>query len=319
MCRVCVPCVCAVCVCGGGGGRPSRAHMAWPSRPPSLTSGLRHDPILPLGLTYNFMLPEEALSWLMHGLPPSSHPSIPYLHYQLPFVSPLVSPTGTDGTGQSILLQLPQLEQAGWDVWTLYIPVEVRHTCPSLQFPTQQCLSLQSVDVVAHPPVMVHPLNTILKCVGIVHLPSPYPVQEQSGWSELTARTGDLLRQLDVKWREQQLQQHQGLGGPPGDNGSSGNGTPPSAASAAEVARRPTGVATVVGESFGGCLALRVALWEPSLVQRLVLINPATCFNRFEGPLGTVGRGRCPPWCTARGEATMVIASRRPDGCEGES
>ena len=54
----------------------------------------------------------------------------PHLPYLLLFVSPLMSPTGTDGTGQSILLQLPQLEEAGWDVWTLYIPVEVRaHIC----------------------------------------------------------------------------------------------------------------------------------------------------------------------------------------------
>ena len=162
---------------------------------------------------------------------------------------------------------------------------------------------------------MLQPLTAVLKCVGIVHPPSPSLLQEQSGWSELTARTGDLLRQLDVKWREQQ-QQQQG-GGSAELNGSSGNGTAPSAALTAEGAGRPTGVATVVGESFGGCLALRVALWEPSLVQRLVLINPATCFNRWEGQWERGGLGS-PPRCTARGEATMMIASRMPDGWEGE-
>ncbi|KAL3693711.1 hypothetical protein R1sor_007362 [Riccia sorocarpa] len=35
---------------------------------------------------------------------------------------------------------------------------------------------------------------------------------------------------------------------------------------------------TVFGESFGGCLALRLAQADPSLVSRLVLLNPATNF-----------------------------------------
>jgi pimeloyl-ACP methyl ester carboxylesterase len=37
---------------------------------------------------------------------------------------------------------------------------------------------------------------------------------------------------------------------------------------------------TLVGESFGGCLALRVAAAAPGLVARLVLVNPATCFGQ---------------------------------------
>ena len=110
------------------------------------------------------------------------------------------SHVGTDGTGQSILSQLPRLEQDGWEVWTLYLPVE-----------------------------------------------------EQSGWSELTARTGELIRQLVGKWRY--------------DADMHGSSSP---------------AVTLMGESFGGCLALRVALWEPMLVERLVLLNPATCFNRWD-------------------------------------
>ncbi|KAL2633848.1 hypothetical protein R1flu_005327 [Riccia fluitans] len=35
---------------------------------------------------------------------------------------------------------------------------------------------------------------------------------------------------------------------------------------------------TIFGESFGGCLALRLAQADPSLVSRLVLVNPATNF-----------------------------------------
>jgi pimeloyl-ACP methyl ester carboxylesterase len=35
------------------------------------------------------------------------------------------------------------------------------------------------------------------------------------------------------------------------------------------------------GESFGGCLALKVALEAPQLFNRLILVNPATSFNQF--------------------------------------
>jgi pimeloyl-ACP methyl ester carboxylesterase len=35
------------------------------------------------------------------------------------------------------------------------------------------------------------------------------------------------------------------------------------------------------GESFGGCLALKVMLKSPQLFDRLVLINPASSFNRY--------------------------------------
>ena len=41
------------------------------------------------------------------------------------------------------------------------------------------------------------------------------------------------------------------------------------------------------GESFGGCLALQIALGEPSLIQRLILINPASSFN--QRPLLSLG------------------------------
>lgn len=34
------------------------------------------------------------------------------------------------------------------------------------------------------------------------------------------------------------------------------------------------------GESFGGCLAIKVALMAPNLIQRLVLANPASSFNQ---------------------------------------
>lgn len=35
------------------------------------------------------------------------------------------------------------------------------------------------------------------------------------------------------------------------------------------------------GESFGGCLAMKVILRVPELFDRLILVNPASCFNRL--------------------------------------
>ena len=47
----------------------------------------------------------------------------------------------------------------------------------------------------------------------------------------------------------------------------------------------PGGSKTAPPPQFGGCLALRVALAAPELVQRMVLVNPATCFARSLGGL----------------------------------
>jgi pimeloyl-ACP methyl ester carboxylesterase len=45
--------------------------------------------------------------------------------------------------------------------------------------------------------------------------------------------------------------------------------------------------ATLVAESFGGCLALRMALAAPQLVSNLVLLNPATSFAGSLGGLSS--------------------------------
>jgi pimeloyl-ACP methyl ester carboxylesterase len=45
---------------------------------------------------------------------------------------------------------------------------------------------------------------------------------------------------------------------------------------------------TLVAESFGGCLALRLAAAAPQLVEQMVLINPATCFKNSLGRCGGV-------------------------------
>ncbi len=46
--------------------------------------------------------------------------------------------------------------------------------------------------------------------------------------------------------------------------------------------------ATLVGESFGGCLALRVARSAPHLVSELVLVNPATSFASSLGGISSL-------------------------------
>lgn len=42
----------------------------------------------------------------------------------------------------------------------------------------------------------------------------------------------------------------------------------------------PSRAVYLCGESFGGCLALRVALRAPQLAERLILVNPASCFRQ---------------------------------------
>ena len=48
----------------------------------------------------------------------------------------------------------------------------------------------------------------------------------------------------------------------------------------AEVDRKPNQPVYLCGESFGGCLAIKVALRAPELFHRLVLVNSASSFNR---------------------------------------
>ncbi|MEL6580360.1 MAG: alpha/beta hydrolase [Cyanobacteria bacterium J06621_12] len=49
----------------------------------------------------------------------------------------------------------------------------------------------------------------------------------------------------------------------------------------AELAQQPARQVYLCGESFGGCLALKTALAAPDLISRLILVNPASCFNQL--------------------------------------
>lgn len=48
----------------------------------------------------------------------------------------------------------------------------------------------------------------------------------------------------------------------------------------AELEKHPSRSVYLCGESFGGCLAVKVALKSPHLFNRIILINPATSFNQ---------------------------------------
>jgi len=47
-----------------------------------------------------------------------------------------------------------------------------------------------------------------------------------------------------------------------------------------EIKKQPSRSVYLCGESFGGCLALKVALKSPQLFDRIILINPATSFHQ---------------------------------------
>ncbi|MEL6579402.1 MAG: alpha/beta hydrolase [Cyanobacteria bacterium J06621_12] len=49
----------------------------------------------------------------------------------------------------------------------------------------------------------------------------------------------------------------------------------------AELAQKTNQEVYLCGESFGGCLALKTALAAPDLISKLILVNPASCFNQL--------------------------------------
>ena len=48
-----------------------------------------------------------------------------------------------------------------------------------------------------------------------------------------------------------------------------------------ELARKTNREVYLCGESFGGYLALKTALAAPNLIKKLILVNPASCFNQL--------------------------------------
>jgi len=48
----------------------------------------------------------------------------------------------------------------------------------------------------------------------------------------------------------------------------------------AELEKAPRSSVYLCGESFGGCIALKVAIKAPQLFDRIILVNPASSFHR---------------------------------------
>jgi pimeloyl-ACP methyl ester carboxylesterase len=61
----------------------------------------------------------------------------------------------------------------------------------------------------------------------------------------------------------------------------------------AELNKKPQRSVYLCGESFGGCLAVKVALKSPQLFDRIILVNPATSFK--QRPLLKIG-AHLGPW-----------------------
>ncbi len=99
------------------------------------------------------------------------------------------------------------------------------------------------------------------------------PVNDLSTWEELVERVAALLaaaqnQATNDPSQEKQAQETQAQETQAQETQSQGNRTPP--------AKRPL---YLCGESFGACLALRIAIQQPHLVDRLILINPASSFS----------------------------------------
>jgi pimeloyl-ACP methyl ester carboxylesterase len=61
-----------------------------------------------------------------------------------------------------------------------------------------------------------------------------------------------------------------------------------------ELEKNPHRSVYLCGESFGGCLAMKVALRSPELFNRIILVNPASAFH-------------CRPWYTWASQLTSLV------------
>lgn len=87
-----------------------------------------------------------------------------------------------------------------------------------------------------------------------------------------------------------------------------------------ELAKKTNQEVYLCGESFGGCLALKTALAAPSLIKKLILVNPASCFNQlpFLG-WGADITGLLPSWIhrySAAGLLPFLVKLNRINDCD---
>ena len=87
-----------------------------------------------------------------------------------------------------------------------------------------------------------------------------------------------------------------------------------------ELANKTNQEVYLCGESFGGCLALKTALAAPKLINKLILVNPASCFNQL--PIlgwGVDITGLLPSWIhrySAAGLLPFLVKLNRINDCD---
>ncbi len=87
-----------------------------------------------------------------------------------------------------------------------------------------------------------------------------------------------------------------------------------------ELATKTNQEVYLCGESFGGCLALKTALAAPKMINKLILINPASCFNQL--PIlgwGAGITGLLPSWIhrySAAGLLPFLVKLNRINDCD---
>lgn len=155
---------------------------------------------------------------------------------------------GIDGSGMAASRQFPGLLQK-FDLRTLVTPPAVRRRCAAAApllccaaaLPCTPCGGAGGIQPAALPTVCLVCITD--PCLPTLHLPLPTtPHQDRTDFRGLVAIVAEFLK--------------------------------------AEVPScPPTRPVYVLGESFGGVLALAVAAECPALVDRLVLVNPATSFK----------------------------------------
>ena len=87
-----------------------------------------------------------------------------------------------------------------------------------------------------------------------------------------------------------------------------------------ELTRKTNQEVYLCGESFGGCLALKTASYAPSLIKKLILVNPASSFNQFPIlGLGVDITSWLPTWLhrySAAGLLPFLVKLNRINDCD---
>ena len=87
-----------------------------------------------------------------------------------------------------------------------------------------------------------------------------------------------------------------------------------------ELANKTNKEVYLCGESFGGCLAIKTALAAPNLIKKLILVNPASCFNQLPLLSWTVNIAPwMPSWVhrySAAGLLPFLVQLNRINDCD---